>query len=475
MPTSTTNYGLIKPGTDDPILIGQLNDNADVIDATMKSLSDALDVAKLGIKYKGEVNYYSNLPATGNEIGDAYTVKYSGSSGTTPDGTEYVWGAVSGTNQWINFSKDSYTKAEVDALLSLKANTADIPTPSTAAPAMDGTAAVGTSTEYARADHVHPSDTSKQDALTAAQLAAVNSGINSAKVEQIETNKNNISTDEAALIELVDSGAKNIIELGNATCEKNGVTAVLNSDGSIVLSGQAEDASSNFIITNDLRTGSQTDSYASAIPIKSGNYIISGVSDSRVILQILNYNSTSDVNSFDSNEFTATKKYIDFRLIVRRTADFSTPLTIYPMCCTKAAWNISQTYQPYRPSYQELIVNTAIEDISDKITAASGYTINSLTKLYKQNNRVFGQIVISKDTGSFGGAQELIASFNSGYRPKDIQIQGCFFGSTAYNAEYTGYTYIQLATASTNAGCVTIKGYQTSVGTFVNIHVDFVI
>lgn len=192
MSTTTTNYGLIKPGTDDPILVGQLNDNADVIDATLKSLSDALDVAKLGIKYKGEVNYYSNLPSSGNQIGDAYTVKYAGSSGTTPDGTEYVWGTVSGTNQWINFSKDSYTKAEVDALLSLKANIADIPTPSTAAPAMDGTASPGTSEEYARADHVHPSDTSKQDALTAAQLAAVNSGIDSEKVEQIETNKNNI-------------------------------------------------------------------------------------------------------------------------------------------------------------------------------------------------------------------------------------------------------------------------------------------
>ena len=68
----------------------------------------------------------------------------------------------------------------------------DTPPPSTAAPAMDGTAAAGTSTDYARADHVHPSDTSKQDTLNAAQLAAVNSGIDSAKVEQIETNKNNI-------------------------------------------------------------------------------------------------------------------------------------------------------------------------------------------------------------------------------------------------------------------------------------------
>lgn len=52
-----------------------------------------------------------------------------------------------------------------------------VPSPSSAAPAMDGTAAAGSSTDYARADHVHPSDTAKQDALTSSQLAAVNSGI----------------------------------------------------------------------------------------------------------------------------------------------------------------------------------------------------------------------------------------------------------------------------------------------------------
>ena len=52
-----------------------------------------------------------------------------------------------------------------------------IPDPSSAAPVMDGTAAAGSSTDYARADHVHPSDTAKQDALSSSQLAAVNSGI----------------------------------------------------------------------------------------------------------------------------------------------------------------------------------------------------------------------------------------------------------------------------------------------------------
>lgn len=85
---------------------------------------------------------------------------------------------------------NAYTKTEVDGMIptvptNVSAFTNDVgyitasavPDASSATPAMDGTGAAGSSADYARADHVHPNDTSKQDALTAAQLAAVNSGI----------------------------------------------------------------------------------------------------------------------------------------------------------------------------------------------------------------------------------------------------------------------------------------------------------
>lgn len=67
------------------------------------------------------------------------------------------------------------------------------PAPASSTPSMDGTGSAGTSNQYARADHVHPSDTSKQNALSSIQLDAVNSGIDSTKVAQIGINKNNIS------------------------------------------------------------------------------------------------------------------------------------------------------------------------------------------------------------------------------------------------------------------------------------------
>lgn len=85
---------------------------------------------------------------------------------------------------------NAYTKTEVNNLIptvptNVSAFTNDagyvtasaVPDASSATPAMDGTGAAGSSANYARADHVHPHDTSKQDALSAAQMAAVDSGI----------------------------------------------------------------------------------------------------------------------------------------------------------------------------------------------------------------------------------------------------------------------------------------------------------
>lgn len=50
-----------------------------------------------------------------------------------------------------------------------------------------------------------------------------------------------------------------------------------------------------------------------------------------------------------------------------------------------------------------------------------------------------------------------------------------FFGTTEYNTQYTGYAYIQLASASSGQGSVVVKGYQNDVGTVANIHVDFIV
>lgn len=64
----------------------------------------AVEALPKGIVYRGAVDYEADLPNNA-EIGDAYTVKYKGTSGTEPSGAEFVWGNYEGTNQWIEIGK----------------------------------------------------------------------------------------------------------------------------------------------------------------------------------------------------------------------------------------------------------------------------------------------------------------------------------------------------------------------------------
>ena len=56
---------------------------------------------------------------------------------------------------------DNDTSIATTAFVTTAVTNAAVPSPATVAPLMDGSAAVGTTTKYAREDHVHPSDTTK--------------------------------------------------------------------------------------------------------------------------------------------------------------------------------------------------------------------------------------------------------------------------------------------------------------------------
>lgn len=77
------------------------------------------------------------------------------------------WLQVHGTSDiatysgvWVNSSGWLYSRPKASFIEDVAAGI-DIPAASSANPAMDGTAAAGSSANYARADHVHPTDTSR--------------------------------------------------------------------------------------------------------------------------------------------------------------------------------------------------------------------------------------------------------------------------------------------------------------------------
>ena len=89
----------------------------------------------------------TNVSAFNNDAG--YLTSYTESDPTVP-----AWAKAA--------NKPSYTASEVGAL----PDSTTIPSASTANPQMDGTAAAGSASTYAKGDHVHPSDTSREARVT---------------------------------------------------------------------------------------------------------------------------------------------------------------------------------------------------------------------------------------------------------------------------------------------------------------------
>lgn len=162
---------------------------------------------------------------------------------------------------------------------------------------------------------------------------------------QVKSNEDNITANRTALAELVDGGAKNLIQDTATSRTENGVTFTVNADGTVSLTGTASATIWFPIMTN--------------MSIASGTYTISnGLADDTARVIISTTNSLSS-RIFDSNESGYITKTIDaisgvnayLRVASGKVTDGA---VVKPMLCVKAAWDISQAYVPYRPSYQEL-------------------------------------------------------------------------------------------------------------------------
>ena len=67
---------------------------------------------------------------------------------------------------YLDQSNLTYLWGKIKGYVSSVIGELDIPSPGSTTPTMNGTGNTGSSTSYARADHVHPSDTSKQDVIS---------------------------------------------------------------------------------------------------------------------------------------------------------------------------------------------------------------------------------------------------------------------------------------------------------------------
>lgn len=181
---------------------------------------------------------------------------------------------------------------------------------------------------------------SKQATLTIAQLAAVNSGITAEKLAQDE---NNISKAGAVLVELVDGGAKNKLLIGTPTSVPSGLTCVRNNDGTYTVSGTLA-AANSISFSIDTIDG---DLVLSGCPEGGGNdtYLLRITKSGSQVTGSVDTGNGSDVFTIDGTGYA---------LGIRLAAGTYNDLVFKPMLCSKTEWDISRSYQPYRPSYQEL-------------------------------------------------------------------------------------------------------------------------
>ena len=128
------------------------------------------------------------------------------------------------------------------------------------------------------------------------------------------------AADRAALIEIVDGGAKNYSQWNAGT-------------GSGTIGSQVPfTTGGNFVVSfqSDISTGYIT------LGFKNSN-------DEVLLAQQINNSGTK------IQEITVPSGVAYFNIVSSLNASYSNF-----MICTKAAWDISHAYQPYRPSYQEL-------------------------------------------------------------------------------------------------------------------------
>lgn len=125
---------------------------------------------------RGKVQVVTELPETGTEG----TIYYVGPTGTGEDKyEEYIWDSSSSSfvkvgEPSIDLSdyvktvtqtaSGNYVTAITKSGNTLTVSRSTLPAASSTSPKMAGTAAVGTGTTWARADHVHPTDTTRASA-----------------------------------------------------------------------------------------------------------------------------------------------------------------------------------------------------------------------------------------------------------------------------------------------------------------------
>lgn len=179
-------------------------------------------------------------------------------------------------------------------------------------------------------------------------------------------------------------GAKNMVPYpyyNGDSRDTNGILFTVNSDGSITISGQAT-ADAYFRLTYN--TGDVH------VPLVAGKSYILSASGKADVAFLLRDSSTSNVASARATDATyncTTAGNYDVILGVDNGADYSTPITVYPML--RIATDVNSDYQPYAKTNKELTdaSNLLNADLSNEVITRAKNGAHNFWDI--DNNAVF--------------------------------------------------------------------------------------
>lgn len=178
--------------------------------------------------------------------------------------------------------------------------------------------------------------------------------------------KTKISNNNNALVELIDSGQKNLVNAQNPSGQQR-VTITKGNNGSAVIScSNATWATTAYHVYVTPNEDYKLLLYVDEADVSNVTFrcFTSAVDDDGAELEVLPRTERITETGVYTLDINTQYNRIKISTNINNSATAgSGSATIRMMLCSKAAWDISQKYVPYRPSYDELVARiTALEN-----------------------------------------------------------------------------------------------------------------
>ena len=240
---------------------------------------------------------------------------------------------------------------------------------------------------------------------------------------------------------------KNLLKNTATTYTTNGVTYTVNNDGSVTANGTATaDASinlSDFSLTNPSNSHVET--------LKSGNYILSGISGGSDVTYFIQYRDMTkslSQNATDGDKEITVVNGNNVYVIIRVKAGITVNnLTFYPMI--RSADIEDDTYEPYVDDVDTRIesLNTALNKaVSSSLNGSQFATLEEFV-VATASDISHGYMFRFKDTGGWGPWEtagiwyHCVVQYQNSYKQSQYGVNGTItvLPSGSYKKMWTGY------------------------------------